>query len=185
MEILHNTLEIIDDMDISEGHKLILCNELKKLSNNEKLMKPIKKRIPRDKIFERIYNNIMNRFNWWNDRRNEIKTIYNTNKYSLECLERWILNTYTDDDYEGILRIKYILETAYEDIYYRENRYNNLILQLDNSNNNKVDKLIKKIILEKLIEHKKSYDDFILEFTKKDYVKYICIRNKYYYLNKV
>ena len=68
MEILHNTLEIIDDMDISEGHKLILCNELKKLSNNEKLMKPIKKRIPRDKIFERIYNNIMNRFNWWNIR---------------------------------------------------------------------------------------------------------------------
>jgi hypothetical protein len=35
MQVLHNTLELIDNMDISEGNRLILCNELKKLSNTE------------------------------------------------------------------------------------------------------------------------------------------------------
>jgi hypothetical protein len=55
MEVLHNTLEIIDNMEISEGNRLIICNELKKLSNAKELMepkpKPIKEKVIRNKDF--------------------------------------------------------------------------------------------------------------------------------------
>jgi hypothetical protein len=139
-------------MEISEGNRLIICNELKKLSNAKELMepkpKPIKEKVIRNKDFERIYKNIDKIFSINCDKKT-LKIKYEINKYPYECLERWILGTSTDDDIRGIL----ILRDELFKMYIWQNAHNTII-QLMESKECKINFIIKQKIIRDYIECK-------------------------------
>ena len=172
MEILHNTLELLDNMDISEGNRLILCNELKKLSNTEELMKAKKPREPRDKNLSRIYNNFKKYFIDYDFNLSEFKIYYYNYKVCFEAFERYILKTSNDDDLYYIKRIKHIF------INYIYSYSINPIIEKIEESDNKIDIFIKhflvSLILNKYIQTKID----IMGFYKRDYISYLYYYNK-------
>lgn len=179
MEVLHNTLELLDNMDISEGNRLILCNELKKLSNTEELMKAKKPREPRDKNLSRIYNNFKKYFIDYDFVLSEFKIDYYNYKECFEAFERYILRKSNDDDLYHIKRIKHIF------INYIYTYSINPIIEKIEESDNKIDLFIKYLIISKQLCYLYTNKTYYNTFNKNNFICYLHYTNYYVYINEI